>query len=173
MGDGVTMSRPRSPNDFVCQNPECQYFQTAPGKDVRKQGFNSASHQRYWYVDGDTDSDGLADLWERTYFGDLTPEGDNDPDDDERTNAEEFPCGTDPNDPDSHFDITSICLNGEGIELEIKTVKGWRYTVLYADTPDSSDWHVCGTIIGDGTTMTVIDTASSGLQERYYRVLTE
>ena len=47
MGYGVTMSRPRSPNDFVCQNPECQYFQTVPGKDVRKQGFNSANHQRY------------------------------------------------------------------------------------------------------------------------------
>ncbi len=47
MGYGVTMSRPRIPNDFVCQNPKCQYFQMVPGKDIRKQGFNSASHQRY------------------------------------------------------------------------------------------------------------------------------
>jgi hypothetical protein len=133
----------------------------------------SASYERYWDVDGDTDSDGLGDLWEWTHFGGLTLDGDDDPDNDEMTNAEEFSCGTDPNDGDSYFAVASICSHSEGIEIQIKTVKGWRYTVLCTDIPDSVDWHSCGTMIGDGSMMTVIDAVPIGVRERWYRVLVE
>jgi transposase-like protein len=41
------MSRPRIPNNVVCPNPNCEYYLKEEGKDIRKQGKNSAGHQRY------------------------------------------------------------------------------------------------------------------------------
>ena len=41
------MSRPRTPNNAVCPNPDCEYHLLVKGKDIRKQGKNSAGHQRY------------------------------------------------------------------------------------------------------------------------------
>jgi hypothetical protein len=55
-----------------------------------------------WNVGGtgdskvDADGDGLADLWEKAYFGDLTATANGDPDNDSRTNSEEYQDGTDP-----------------------------------------------------------------------------
>ena len=42
-----TMSRPRTPNNAVCPNPDCEYHLLVEGKDIRKQGKNSAGHQRF------------------------------------------------------------------------------------------------------------------------------
>ena len=44
----------------------------------------------------DTDSDGLSDDWEMTYFGDLSQGPDGDYDGDGATNLEEYQAGTDP-----------------------------------------------------------------------------
>ncbi len=44
----------------------------------------------------DTDMDGLADSWEIQYFGNLSQNGDNDPDSDGFNNRIEFAAGTDP-----------------------------------------------------------------------------
>ncbi len=41
------MSRPRTQNNAVCPNPDCKYYLNAEGKDIRKQGKNSAGHQRF------------------------------------------------------------------------------------------------------------------------------
>jgi transposase-like protein len=39
--------RPRNLNNMVCQNPYCRFYQIIQGKDIRKQGKNSAGHQRF------------------------------------------------------------------------------------------------------------------------------
>lgn len=52
----------------------------------------------------DSDSDGLPDGWEKTYFGDLTPTADGDPDGDRATNAVEYAAHTLPNDRSSFPD---------------------------------------------------------------------
>jgi hypothetical protein len=54
----------------------------------------------------DTDSDGLPDWWERTWFGDLSATASGNPDSDSRTNVQEFHLGTNPTatDPDSDGD---------------------------------------------------------------------
>ena len=48
------------------------------------------------FVPGDSDEDGLPDLWEVNVFGDLSQTGDGDFDEDGLTNAEEKSGGTDP-----------------------------------------------------------------------------
>jgi len=41
------MSRPRTKSNAVCPNPNCEYYLNVEGKDIRKQGKNSAGHQRF------------------------------------------------------------------------------------------------------------------------------
>jgi len=48
------------------------------------------------YVFIDTDSDGLPDDWEITYFGDLSQSSNGDYDEDKKTNFEEYQAGSDP-----------------------------------------------------------------------------
>ena len=57
----------------------------------------------------DMDGDGLPDLWEMTYFGNLTQTGSVNPDADAFTNLQEYTNGTDPND----------YYNGEVLQLSI------------------------------------------------------
>ena len=47
-------------------------------------------------VPGDTDSDGLPDAWEMTWFGNLAQNGSGDPDNDRVTNAQEYALNTNP-----------------------------------------------------------------------------
>lgn len=55
-------------------------------------------------ADTDSDSDGLGDSWENTYFGDLDEDGTGDPDTDSCDNECEETHGTDPNNPDTDGD---------------------------------------------------------------------
>lgn len=41
------MSRPGTPNNAVCPNSDCKYHLKVKYKNIRKQGKNSAGHQRY------------------------------------------------------------------------------------------------------------------------------
>lgn len=41
------MVRPRSKIDAVCQNPDCGFYRKEKGKNITKQGENSAGHQRF------------------------------------------------------------------------------------------------------------------------------
>ncbi|HUF60822.1 MAG TPA: LamG-like jellyroll fold domain-containing protein, partial [Verrucomicrobiales bacterium] len=56
---------------------------------------------------GDTDEDGLPDLWELMHFGNLDQIGTGDPDGDGLTNAAELAAGTNPNDFDTDNDGAS------------------------------------------------------------------
>jgi hypothetical protein len=47
--------------------------------------------------EADSDSDGLADTWEQQYFGGLNETASGDPDNDAKTNLEEYQSGTNPN----------------------------------------------------------------------------
>jgi YD repeat-containing protein len=52
----------------------------------------------------DHNGNGLYDLWELIHFGHLNADPDADPDNDDLTNREESPHGTDPNNPDTDGD---------------------------------------------------------------------
>lgn len=61
---------------------------------------------------GDSDSDGLADDWETTHFGNITAQdGSGDPDGDFATNLQEFSAATLPNGPLSFPDTDNDLLN--------------------------------------------------------------
>ncbi len=52
----------------------------------------------------DTDNDGLPDEWEKLYFGNLSQDGNGDPDNDGLSNADGYALGTDPNVADTDLD---------------------------------------------------------------------
>lgn len=143
----------------------------------------SAIYQRYWAVDGDSDSDGLPDMWEIYYFGDLSQTGTDDFDNDDKNNDEEYGSGTKPNDVLSFFQIISITQTSEGVQIQFKTVKGWKYTILWSNDITGGTWQICGSIIGDGTTMTFVDDGSSNpardnpnlsaVTKRFYKISAE
>lgn len=54
---------------------------------------------------GDTDADGLPDVWETTNWGNLTQTGSADPDTDGLTNVQEYLRGTNPTQPDADLDL--------------------------------------------------------------------
>jgi uncharacterized repeat protein (TIGR02543 family) len=60
----------------------------------------------------DTDNDGLPDLWEYRYFGDLGYSGTDDPDNDGVSNHDEYLDGTDPTDPTSVFPRLTVSASG-------------------------------------------------------------
>jgi hypothetical protein len=61
----------------------------------------------------DTDGDGLADAWERTFFGNLTTaNATNDWDHDGMTDQQEYMADTNPRDPNDYLRITTFTRNG-------------------------------------------------------------
>jgi len=69
---------------------------------------------------GDSDGDGLPDVFERDFYGNRTsalPKEDDDAD--KMTNEEEYIAGTNPRDPESVFEVTAIEVTG-GAKPEVK-----------------------------------------------------
>ncbi|MDI9379369.1 MAG: hypothetical protein QM845_00625, partial [Verrucomicrobiota bacterium] len=90
----------------------------------------------------DTDRDGLADDWERIYFGDLQAMPEEDADGDGRTNREEYVNGTHPKVPDI-LRITGLELGGGRGILSISNNTGTRYGVQVA--ADLAHWSTVAT----------------------------
>jgi Immunoglobulin domain/Divergent InlB B-repeat domain/Immunoglobulin I-set domain len=65
----------------------------------------------------DTDNDGLPDLWEYRYFGDLHYDGTDDPDGDGVNNHDEYLDGTDPTDPTSVFPRLMVAESGGTVAI--------------------------------------------------------
>ncbi|MEZ4525833.1 MAG: hypothetical protein R2941_07935, partial [Desulfobacterales bacterium] len=70
----------------------------------------------------DSDKDGLPDYWEINYFGDLSPDGNQDGDGDGLTDMEEYLTGTNPTLYDTEEDGLS-----DGLEL------AYQYNPLWQD----------------------------------------
>jgi hypothetical protein len=91
---------------------------------------------------GDSDKDGLPDLWEEKYFGpgNLAQTADGDPDGDRRTNREELAARTDPADGDSYFALQEPEVHPWGVVLTWSSVNGREYRVWSSD--DLLQWSV-------------------------------
>lgn len=78
----------------------------------------------------DTDTDGLPDLWEMNYFGNLAQTGAQDTDGDTLTNAREFSAGTNP---------TKADVDGDGLSDAAELTAGTKPGVADTDRDGLSD----------------------------------
>ncbi len=87
-------------------------------------------------VPGDSDGDGLQDLWETDHFTSIAGGGTDDPDGDSFDNAAEQAAGTDPNDPEDYPGAPAR-LRPTGLMVDLLPYPG-RTTV--ADTQPEYTW---------------------------------
>ncbi len=95
----------------------------------------------------DSDGDGMPDVWEKRYFGDLSHDGTGDTDSDGLTDLEEFHKRTDPTEPDTDGDGY---YDGEEVRLGSDPADASSYPVYNAGTY----WASIDTgddILGEGT----------------------
>lgn len=134
------------------------------------------------FLDGDTDIDGLPDLWEVLHGLSLDPfrldhGKSGDPDGDGATNEEEWRSGTDPLDPESVFKVFIRATTDSTGFLQWYAVPGRVYRLersLSLDTGfepvESGDWPV----VAHSRTMTrLIDfggDTGSGTQRQFFRL---
>jgi len=112
----------------------------------------------------DSDGDGIADAWERTFFGNLTAAtATSDSDGDGATDKEEYLAGTAPNDRDDYFRIVTSTYNGSLTQATVVfTTDATRlYRLETSDalgvTPDMWTDSALGTFAPDpGTTTTKV-----------------
>ena len=107
--------------------------------------------ETYTYFNTDSDSDGLPDLWETRYFGNLSADAEEDPDEDGLTNITEAWAGTNPTVPDTDGNGTADghepSLGSAGLSNLEKQTNGLR-----PDLEDTDDDGVAdGTELANGT----------------------
>lgn len=95
-----------------------------------------------------------------------------DPDGDGWTNAQEFACGTNPNDRASLLRVNQMKISGSDCLLSFPTVIGKTYQLERSDTLQSGSWvAIQGKIPGTGGTVEVTDTGSAAQPKRFYRIV--
>lgn len=123
----------------------------------------------------DTDGDGIADAWERTWFGNLTTaNASSDYDHDGSTDLQEYLAGTSPTDPNDMLRITSYARGNFGDPNHIdlfwtsKTTRFYRLELRAAFAP-ASPWeqYVTGFEDLSGWNNIAFDDFSN---QRFYRI---
>jgi hypothetical protein len=119
----------------------------------------------------DSDNDGLPDVWELHFFGNLDQGPGDDPDGDDWTNLEELYLGTDPTQADAGLRIRTVDLLPGGAQR-----LGWPaaplrvYRVDRSPTMTPPSWSPVGTVTGTTSTATMLDATAGTATQRYYRV---
>ena len=116
----------------------------------------------------DSDNDGLPDVWELYYFGNLDQGPDDDPDEDGLTNLEELYLGTDPTVPNDPLRVSTIERLPGGLVRLGWTASALRvYRMDVSPTMSPPSWAPLATVTGTVANATILDAAST---QRYYRV---
>lgn len=121
----------------------------------------------------DTDSDGMDDDWEVTYFDDKSRDGMGDSDGDGASDLQEFLAGTDPTNIDSFFRVLTVAPAGGGAKLLFWSGNPQRsYRAEFKDDLGAASWTaLAGTISWNGSTASITDPGAGGTTNRYYRVV--
>ena len=123
----------------------------------------------YRIVAADSDTDGLPDWWELAYFGNATTTSPGtDFDGDGLTNLQEFIAGTNPKDPTSRLQITSITNTGSSVTVNFTSAPGVRYGVERTAELVPPSWTITtNNIAGTGGIISAIDM--TGGAQFFYR----
>jgi uncharacterized repeat protein (TIGR01451 family) len=125
-------------------------------------------------VRADSNSNGIPDDWELTYFGGITAAvASNDSDGDGYSNLQEFLAGTDPTNPASALGITATEQVGADVRVSFSTAAGKKYRVEYNDaSPTGTSWTtVQDGVPGTGGVQQVTDSGGASQARRFYRVV--
>lgn len=116
----------------------------------------------------DSDGDGLPDVWEMQYFGNLNYGANDDPDHDGLSNYQEYLAGTNPNDANSVLRVTDIGAGSGQVHLTWNSVAGKTYTIYSSSQLDGPYAPVLTMpSAGDGQTSTNLTGSASA---QFYRV---
>jgi hypothetical protein len=121
----------------------------------------------------DTDSDGMADAWERIYFGSTAANPGDDPDGDGATNAQEYAAGTDPNNGADALVITSynIAPGGTNVALTWQSVPTRNYRIEQTLNLAPATWLDSGLgLIASGGASTSATFTVTNAPMRFYHV---
>lgn len=122
-------------------------------------------------IDADIDRDGLPDSWELSFFGTRSRSGEDDPDEDGLTNAQEFAVDTDPSDFESVLLIDQVVRTPGGVELRMPSADGRVYQLLRSAIPGSGVWSPAGGYVqGTGEMIILRDVLSASDDQFYYLV---
>jgi hypothetical protein len=120
----------------------------------------------------DSDSDGMDDDFEITYFGNLERDGAGDMDNDGHTDRDEFLAGTNPTDDSSILRVVSISApGGTARQLVWSSTAGRTYVVQFKDSLADNWSTLTGLVRANGSTATATDDSSNS--QRFYRVVME
>ncbi len=120
---------------------------------------------------GDSDSDGMDDAWEMTYFGNLSHTGAEDSDGDGATDLQEFKAGTEPIAGTSVLRVLTLSSVVSGrVVIFWRATPGKTYQVEYKNAASDGSWaQLNGPIAAEASTASQFDNAPSGTH-RFYRV---
>ena len=124
---------------------------------------------------GDSDRDGIPDIWENQYGFGANNAGDRnlDPDGDGLSNWQEYTLGTDPTNSASSFrlTVTAVPLPGQAT-LSFNAISNRTYTFQYSDQVTNGIWFKLGDVLArtNNRVETIID--SSWTTNRFYRAVT-
>ncbi|MEO5914563.1 MAG: autotransporter-associated beta strand repeat-containing protein [Luteolibacter sp.] len=127
-------------------------------------------------VTPDTDSDGMADSWENTYFGNLAQTATGDFDGDGTNNLTEYRLGLTPNNGSSRFAITTADNTlGDGYTITWQGKTGLNFTVERSITLGAGSWTKVTPAPQAGVdgTNSFTDPAPVPAGKAFYRVLLE
>jgi parallel beta-helix repeat protein len=134
-------------------------------------GSTSRFSQAVLVTTTDTDADGLPDSYENAHPGlnRLVNDAALDLDADGISNLGEFRAGTDPAVPASRLRLTAS-TTGSDIALDLATAVGVTYEIEKKADLGAGDWAVfMDNLLGDGTTIHIIDPAAPGAPRGFYR----
>ncbi len=119
----------------------------------------------------DTDGDGMPDWWEvATGLNHVTNDASLDPDQDGRSNAQEYVARTDPLDPASILKLS--VTPGDLGKFSFEAVATISYTVQSSDSLAPADWGPWSQILPTTTNRFIVFSNTEPSRTRFYRVVT-
>src|SRR5262249_44204669 len=122
----------------------------------------------------DSDGNGLPDDWERTYFGRIGIDPNDDPDHDGMSNLEEYKAGTNPPDPQSLFEFVTVSPDPSGgILIEWRSAPGKLYTAQRSGDLQAGFSDLQIHIPATAPTNSIHDATAAGSGPYFYRLRLE